>query len=188
MKRYYSILWGFFLFVLTLNTQAQSIEVLKDFDKDYSVSVLEQYSKYFGIYELLIAEAKVSEQKQNPPSVVDKTEDSIYKTHKKYHDEVDTLKQRLVEFSKNLNGQDLIAILCVVVDIENKTNKYTITYGCGLVRDYTCVDETKDFGKMKSNANEFEPGNIHFAILSFTEETIDSTIDLFYKKVQELAK
>ena len=141
-----------------------------------------------GTYELLIAEAKVSEQKQNPPSVVDKTEDSIYKTHKKYHDEVDTLKQRLVEFSKNLNGQDLIAILCVVVDIENKTNKYTITYGCGLVRDYTCVDETKDFGKMKSNANEFEPGNIHFAILSFTEETIDSTIDLFYKKVQELAK
>lgn len=51
MKRYYSILWGFFLFVLTLNTQAQSIEVLKDFDKDYSISVLEQYSKYFGKWE-----------------------------------------------------------------------------------------------------------------------------------------
>lgn len=141
-----------------------------------------------GTYELLISEAKVSDQKQNPPAVVDQTKDSIYKTHKNYHDNADTLKQRLVEISKNLNGQDLIAILCVVVDIESKTNKYSITYGCGLVRDYTCVGETKDFGKMKSNANEFEPGNIHFAILSFTEETIDSTIDLFYKKVQELAK
>lgn len=141
-----------------------------------------------GTYELLISEAKVSDQKQNPPAVVDQTKDSIYKTHKNYHDNADTLKQRLVEYSKNLNGLDLIAILCVVIDIENKTNKYAITYGCGLVRDYTCVDETKDFGKMKSNANEFEPGNIHFAILSFTEETIDSTIDLFYKKVQELAK
>lgn len=141
-----------------------------------------------GTYELLISEAKVSDQKQNPPAVVDQTKDSIYKTHKNYHDNADALKQRLVEFSKNLNGQDLIAILCVVVDIENKTNKCTITYGCGLVRDYTCVDETKDYGKMQSNANEFDPGNIHFAILSFTEETIDSTIDLFYKKVQELTK
>ena len=141
-----------------------------------------------GTYELLIAEAKVSGQKQNPPSIVDQTDDSIYKTHKKYHDNSDTLKQRLVEFSKNLDTKDVVAIMFFVINIENKTNNCEITYGCGLVRDYTCVDETKDFGKMKSNANEFEPGNIHFAILSFTEETIDSTIDLFYKKVRELTK
>ena len=141
-----------------------------------------------GTYELLIAEAKVSGQKQNPPAVVDQTSDSIYKTHKKYHDNPDTLKQRLVEFSKNLDTKDVIAIMFFVISLENKTNNCEITYGCGLVRDYTCVDETKDYGKMQSNANEFDPGNIHFAILSFTEETIDSTIDLFYKKVQELKK
>ena len=141
-----------------------------------------------GTYELLIAEAKVSGQKQNPPAVVDQTSDSIYKTHKKYHDNPDTLKQRLVEFSKNLDTKDVIAIMFFVISLENKTNNCEITYGCGLVRDYTCVDETKDYGKMQSNANEFTPGNIHFAILSFTEETIDSTIDLFYKKVQELTK
>lgn len=141
-----------------------------------------------GSYDLLIAEAKVSGQKQNPPAVVDQKDDSIYKTHKKYHDNSDTLKQRLVEFSKNLKGQDLIVILCIIVDVENNTKKCEITYGCGLVRDYTCVDETKDFGKMRSNANEFEPGNIHFAILSFSEETIDGTIDLFYKKVRELTR
>lgn len=141
-----------------------------------------------GTYELLIAEAKVSGQKHNPPAVVDQTSDSIYKTHKKYHDNPDTLKQRLVEFSKNLDTKDVIAIMFFVISLENKTNNCEITYGCGLVRDYTCVDETKDYGKMQSNANEFDPGNIHFAILSFTEETIDSTIDLFYKKVQELKK
>ena len=56
------------------------------------------------------------------------------------------------------------------------------------MRDYECVDETKDFGKMKTNASVFDPGNIHFAILSFTKETIESTIDLFYKKVRELTK
>lgn len=141
-----------------------------------------------GSFELLVSEAKISSQKQNPPSVVDKTDDSIYKTHKNYHDNFDVLGQRLVEFSKNLKGDDLFIVMCIVIDIENKTNKCSITYGCGLVRDYTCVDEAKDFGKMKNNASEFEPSNIHFAILSFTEKTIDETIDLFYKKVQEIAK
>lgn len=139
-----------------------------------------------GSYELLIAEAKVSSQKQNPPSVVDRTDDSIYKTHKNYHDNSDVLEQRLVEFSKNLKGDDLLIVMCIIVDIENKTNKCSVTYGCGLVRDYTCVNETKDFGKVKNNADEFEPGNIHFVILSFTEKTIEETIDLFYKKVQEI--
>lgn len=141
-----------------------------------------------GSYELLIAEAKVSSQKQNPPSVVDSSDDSIYKTHKNYHDNSDILEQRLVEFSKNLKGDDLFIVMCIIVDIESKTNKCSITYGCGLVRDYTCVDEVKDFGKVKNNANEFKPGNIHFAILSFTEKTIDETIDLFYKKVQEITQ
>lgn len=141
-----------------------------------------------GSYELLIAEAKVSNQKQNPPLVVDAKGDSIYKTHKKYHDNPDELKQRLVEFSKNLKGNDLTIVWCIIVDIESQTNKCSVTYGCGLVRDYTCVNETTDFGKMKNNAGEFEPGNIHFAILSFTEKTIDETIDLFYKKVQEIAQ
>lgn len=141
-----------------------------------------------GSYELLIAEAKVSGQKQNPPSVVDSTNDSIYKTHKNYHDNPEVLEQRLVEFSKNLRGNDLYIVCCIIMDIEQKTGKCSITYGCGLVRDYTCVDGTKDFGKMQTNASEFDPGDIHFAILSFTEETIDNTIDLFYKKVREITK
>lgn len=141
-----------------------------------------------GSYELLIAEAKVSCQKQNPPAVVDATDDSIYKTHKNYHDNPNVLQQRLVEFSKNLKGDDLTIVWCIIVDIESQTDKCSVTYGCGLVRDYTCVDETKDFGKMKTNANEFDPCNIHFTILSFTEKTIDETIDLFYKKVQEIAQ
>ena len=95
-----------------------------------------------GSYELLIAEAKVSGQKQNPPSVVDSTNDSIYKTHKNYHDNPEVLEQRLVEFSKNLKGNDLYIVCCIIMDIEQKTGKCSITYGCGLVRDYTCVDGT----------------------------------------------
>lgn len=141
-----------------------------------------------GSYELLIAEAKVSSQKKNPPLVVDSADDSIYSIHKKYHDNPVILEQRLVEFTKNLKGHDLNVILCIILEIENKTDKYSITYGCGLVRDYSCVDSEKDFGKMKTNESEFEPGNIHFAILSFTENTIDATIDLFYKKVREITQ
>ena len=140
-----------------------------------------------GQTELLIAEAKVSGQQANPPSVVDSADDSIYKSLKNYHDHHEILKQRLVEHLKYLPQNEMMAILCFIIDIENGKTP-VITYGCGLVRDHTCVDEALDFGKIKNNATEFEPGNIHFAIFSFTEETIESTVDLFYKKVMELTK
>lgn len=140
-----------------------------------------------GKPELLIAEAKVSEQTTNPPAVVDATEDSIYKSLKHYHDTPSIIQQRLVEYLKHLSKTDMLAILCFVIEIQNGGTP-NITYGCGLVRDYTCVDESKDFGKMKSNAVEFTPGNIHFVIFSFTEKTIESTIDLFYERVRELTK
>lgn len=140
-----------------------------------------------GEKELLLAEAKVSHQKNNPPDVVDSKHDSIYYSLKKYHDNLDILQQRLTEYSKNLSGKDFTVILCFIISIERNI-PIDITYGCGLVRDYTCVNDTKDYGKMKSNADEFAPGNIHFIIFSFTEETIDKTIDLFYKRVQELTK
>lgn len=140
-----------------------------------------------GTKELLVAEAKVSSQVSSPPAVVDSTGDSIYSTHKKYHDDSSILCQRLVEYSKHLKGTDLAAIFFFVLNIE-KGNPIDITYGCGLVRDFNCVNESTDYGKMKSCETEFEPGQIHFTIFSFTEETIDSTIDLFYKKVRELAQ
>lgn len=140
-----------------------------------------------GVPELLIAEAKVSGQKINPPSVVDIKDDSIYKSLKKFHDHPEIIQQRLSEYRKFLSKTDWIAIMCFVIEIE-KGNIPNIMYGCGLVRDETCVDESKDFGKMKTNASEFEPGNIHFAIFSFTDATIESTIDMFYKRVRELTK
>lgn len=140
-----------------------------------------------GTKELLVAEAKVSGQLNSPPAVVDSTSDSIYSTHKKYHDDSYELLQRLVEYSKHLKGTDLAAIFFFVLNIE-KGNPIDITYGCGLVRDYSCVNESTDFGKMKSCEADFEPGRIHFTIFSFTEETIDSTIDLFYKKVREIVQ
>lgn len=140
-----------------------------------------------GKTELLIAEAKVSNQQSNPPSVVDQTDDSIYKSLKNYHDNLNTIQQRLVEYMKYLPKSEMMAILCFVIEIESGKTP-SITYGCGLIRDYTCTDESRDFGKMRQNATEFEPGNIHFAIFSFTEETIESTVDLFYKRVMELTR
>jgi hypothetical protein len=65
-------------------------------------------------------------------------------------------------------------------------DKYSITYGCTLIRDYECVNEQTDFGKMKTNAVEFEPGEVHFSVLSFQNKTIQETVKLFYEKVQIL--
>lgn len=137
--------------------------------------------------EILLGEAKVSQDKDTPPSVVDTTNDSIYKTHLKHKIETPIIIQRLSDYVKRLNTKDAAMLGFAIVSIQyNLNDKYSITYGCTLVRDYTCVNEISDFGKMKSEQVEFEPGRVHFSILSFSDKTIKETIDLFYKKVQEL--
>ena len=140
---------------------------------------------------ILIGEAKVSTQKSNPPSVVDSNKDSIYQIQKTYHDNEEIVVQRLSDYVRRLSAssEHFIAIAGVVINMaKGNSDKYEVTYGCGLVRDFNCVDESKDFGKMKALAHEFKPGNVEFVIFSFTEKTIDETVELFYQKVKELVK
>jgi hypothetical protein len=140
-----------------------------------------------GIVEILLGEAKVSAEQKSPPAVVDSTDDSLYKTHLKHKNDVPLVIQRLSDYAKRLNDKDAtiigFAILCID---KNITDKYEITYGCTLIRDYSCVDDTKDFGKLKSNQAKFEQGKVNFSILSFSNKCIDETVNLFYQKIQEL--
>ncbi len=142
-----------------------------------------------NILEILLGEAKVSAQKKNPPDVVHSAPDSIYKTQKNYKNNLDVVVSRLSDFSKRLNTKDaeIIGLAILNIDAEKEEN-YSITFGCTLIRDYTCVDDQKDFGKMESKQNEFEHNNIHFSILSFVEYNIEHTVQMFYKKVQEFIK
>ena len=71
----------------------------------------------------------------------------------------------------------------IILDLWNQIEGHFAELGTEAMQE-----KSKDFGKMRTNATEFDPGNIHFAIFSFTKETIESTIDLFYKRVRELTK
>ncbi len=85
----------------------------------------------------------------------------------------------------NIKDAEIIgfAIICLEHKFEDKID---ITYGCTLIRDFECVNEDSDFGKMKSEQINFEPGKVHFSILSFKDKTIEETVKMFYEKVQQL--
>ena len=137
--------------------------------------------------EILLGEAKVSQDKNSPPSVVDSTKDSIYNTQLNLSNNTPIVIQRLSDYARRLNCKDAAIIGFAIISIEKKlVDKFSITYGCTLVRDYTCVNEDTDYGKMKTNQADFEPGKVHFSILSFSDKTINDTVELFYKKIQEL--
>ena len=141
-----------------------------------------------GSYTLLLSETKVSEEKRNPPQVVHSTDDSIFKTQKAHHDELPMVLQRLTDYVRKVSSVNEFAVLgCIVVLMNNgAADRVKVTYGCGLVRDYTCVDKNRDYGKMKTQAEDFRPGEVDFAIFSFTQKTISETVDMFYHKVQEI--
>lgn len=137
--------------------------------------------------DIMLGEAKVSAEKKNPPSVVDKTNDSIYATQKKYNDNLDIVVRRLSDYCRRLDAKHAEIIGLAILNIDSKkTGAYSLTFGCTLIRDFTFVNSEKDFGKMESNSEEFNPNKIHFSIISFTEKEIEQTVQLFYKKVQEL--
>ena len=137
--------------------------------------------------EILLGEAKVSADKKTPPPVVDTTKDSIFETQTKHKNEVPLVIQRLSDYCRRLNAKDAAILGFAIVCLDRQlSDKIYITYGCTLIRDHSCVNEATDFGKMKSNEKDFEPGKVHFSILSFSDKNIDETVDLFYKKVQEL--
>ena len=139
--------------------------------------------------DILLGEAKVSAEKKNPPAVVDKTNDSIYAIQKKYNDDLNTVIRRLLDYCKRLGAKDAEIIGLAILNIDSKkTETYSITFGCTLIRDFICVDSVNDFGKMKLNAEKFNSNKIHFSILSFTGKEIEQTVQLFYEKVQELIK
>lgn len=137
--------------------------------------------------EILLGEAKVSEEKKSPPAVVDTANDSLYNTQLKHKNDTPLVIQRLCDYARRLNYTEAeiigFAILCLEHNIPDKC---TITYGCTLIRDYTCVNETSDFGKLQSNKTDFGDAKIHFSILSFSDKSISETVNMFYQKVQEL--
>ena len=118
-----------------------------------------------GKYNLLLSEAKVSEQRQSPPSVVDTAKDSIYKTHKVHHDDMPMVLSFLSDYlRKQTSAESFTALACIVVLMDcGQTDKFKVTYGCGLVRDASCVNATSDYGKMNTNIDEFRPESLQYA-------------------------
>lgn len=145
------------------------------------------YKMRDGKIDILLGEAKVSEVKQSPPSVVDSNRDSIYHTQKGYRNDKSVVIQRLSDYARRLNGVDAELMGFAVITIQqNLSELYNITYGCTLIRDFDCVNENSDFGKMKTHTAEFDPEKVHFSIISFSDKTIRETVQLFYEKVQTL--
>lgn len=96
--------------------------------------------------------------------------------------------QRLSDFVRRLGSEDAAILGYAIVNLSNKSEECVITYGCTLIRDFECVNEATDFGKLKSRSVEFEPGKVHFSLLSFEDKTISDTVDLFYEKVRDLVE
>ncbi|MBV4357705.1 hypothetical protein [Pinibacter aurantiacus] len=136
---------------------------------------------------LLLGEAKVSSSSQSPPSVVDRSEDSMFKTQLNRVSDKKAIVQKLSDYARRLNSNDAMIMALAILSIEKDLNNHTINFGCTLIRDYVCVNETNDYGKLKTDVSQFGNHSVLFALISFTGKTIAETVDLFYSKVKELA-
>lgn len=143
------------------------------------------YKDKKGHITLLLGEAKVSEEKANPPQVVHAKDDSLFKTHLMHKTDKEYLLRKLGEFVKKLDNKHKAPIAAVLLAMHDDINNvYDVVFGCCLVRDSHCVDEGKDFGKLKSEQQMFEPGRVTFVIPCF-DKSITETTELFYNAVHK---
>lgn len=57
--------------------------------------------------------------------------------------------QKLSDYCRKLGAEDFMTFACAVLCMKTgQTDKYTLTFGCTLIRDFTCCGE-KDYGKMQ---------------------------------------
>lgn len=137
---------------------------------------------------LLVGESKVSRERRNPPLVVHYNDDSIFKSQKKNREDRTYLIRRLSNVAKKLTGRDAKYLMAIILFMERgMEDRFDTIYGCCLVRDSICVDESRDFGKMMSEQSVFEPGFVHFVIPSL-QVGIDDAVDLFARKIEELTQ
>ena len=137
---------------------------------------------------LLIGEGKVSHQTKNPPDVVDYTNDSIYNTQIKFKNNKDLLINRLSDYCRNLTDEAAEKVGLVLLLLEfGRESEFDLVFGCALLRDVSCVKINEDYGKFYTQPTDFDPHHVTFCIMSLDKNVAD-TIDLFYKKVQELCK
>jgi hypothetical protein len=138
--------------------------------------------------KLLFGEAKVSSSLTSPPAVVHQTDDSIYNTQMKHKGDLAYALKKLSEYYKHLLHDDAAVIGVVIWLIEkNLVENFDITLGCALIRDHSCVNDKKDYGKMKSESKVFDPHEVHFALLTFLGKTIEETVAMFYDEVTKRA-
>ncbi len=143
------------------------------------------YRTSLGKIELLLGEAKVSNE-DSTPQVVDSKEDSIFKTHLKNRTDKAYLERRIANYAKKLTGDHAAVMHYVLFCLSTDNNTaFEVVYGCCLVRDSSCLNDPKDFGKLKTETDSFRPGKVQFAIYSY-DKNIEYVIDLFHSKIDAL--
>ena len=141
--------------------------------------------RYSGNVELLLGEAKLSEEKNNPPAVVHTSKDSLYKAHKMHIADKSELMAKIASVAKRCSLEDATPLLAALVSLDHDLDKHSLVLGCCLVRDSHCVKIDEDYGKLMTHHLEFLPHRIEFVIPVLLEK-VEEVADRFISKVTAL--
>ncbi len=135
---------------------------------------------------LVLGETKVSDDKESPPGVVDKSEDCLAKQHIAHLSDPEQTAKKLWNTSRHvadLKLRDKYMIAATMME-DGKLENLSIVGSCTLVRSQQYYTE-KDFGSFRKNPNAYEPARVRFLVVRLPE-AIEVVVKKWYKIVQEL--
>lgn len=137
-------------------------------------------------YVLSLGEAKVSVDKNSPPSVVDGSKDCLRVQHLGHLAESPATIQKVLGAAKNTADSDTARQLYIAGMLwRNGSDKVTLRSTSMLVRDRNHA--LTDFGTFRSQPADFDPGHIDFTILVVDTDDIEALVDQFVALAREEA-
>jgi hypothetical protein len=133
---------------------------------------------------LVLGEAKVSNDANSPPGVVDAAADSLRNQHRGHLQNPRLTADKVFNQSRrvlDLEVRNLLFIAALLLEREDWINLQIVSY-CMLVRPLALYSDT-DFGTFRTAPNDFNPASIRFIIVC-VPEAIDTMIDSWHAAVR----
>lgn len=135
---------------------------------------------------LVLGETKVSDDKESPPGVVDKSDDCLSAQHVGHLSEREHTAKKLWNTSRHVTDLELreMYMTAAIMLEEDKLDGMKIV-GCSVLvrpeKHYT----VKDFGSFKKSPARYKPANVRFLIIRLADG-IEDVVQKWYSIVQKL--
>jgi hypothetical protein len=138
------------------------------------------------IFTLVIAEVKVSDERANPPQVVDRSDDSLRSQHAGHLADPPATAKKIWNQSRHVLDKDVRNSLFAAALLfeERRWDRLRLVACCVLLRPRECY-AAADFGSFHETPEDYAPAQLRFMVVCLPDARVETTVAAWYDLVKQ---